>query len=528
MQKSSFLLLWSFMVGWLAACTPSSNFDILIKNGMIYDGTGSAAKQGDIGINGDQIVQIGDLSGAQGDTVIDASGLAIAPGFIDLHAHISSIFRLPACESHVRQGVTTALGGPDGGGPWPFGEYLDSLSQIDIGMNVAYLVGHNVIRGKVMGSENRAPTEEELEEMQAYVAKAMEEGAFGISTGLKYIPGAYSDVSEVIALSQVASDYGGFYTSHLREEGLGLLDGVQEAIDIGREAHIPIVLTHHKAVGKPMWGASVKTLAMVDSARAAGQDVMIDQYPYTASHTGMSVVIPAWAMAGGQKAFLKRLEDPVLLDSIRQGVLFNLLNDRGGGDLKRIQFARVEWQPSLEGKTMYDWCTYLEIEPTLENGVELVLRAQQNGGANCIYHVMQEEDVERIMQHPQTMVASDGSLTKFGEGSPHPRSYGTFPRVIGHYAREKNVLTMEEAIHKMTGMPAERMGLDNRGKIAENMVADLVVFNPETIIDEGTFTDPHQYPEGIEYVLINGVFAVEGGEFTGNKGGKILYGPGKK
>jgi dihydroorotase/N-acyl-D-amino-acid deacylase len=240
------------------------------------------------------------------------------------------------------------------------------------------------------------------------------------------------------------------------------------------------------------------------------------------------VVIPAWAMAGGQEAFLDRLKDPVLSDSIRQGIMFNLLNDRGGGDLKRIQFAKVDWQPDLEGKTMYEWCTSLEMEPTLENGVELVLRAQQNGGANCIYHVMQEEDVERIMQHPQTMIASDGSLTKLGEGSPHPRSYGTFPRVIGHYARDKKVLTIEEAIHKMTGMPAQRMGLKNRGKITKNMVADLVIFNPETILDKGTFTDPHQYPEGIEYVLVNGVFAVERGEFIGKKAGKVLYGPGKK
>lgn len=529
MQKfSSFLLLFPLLIGWIAACTPSPSFDILIQHGMIYDGTGAAPVQGDIGIVGDQIVQIGDLSDAQTDTTIDASGLAVAPGFIDLHAHLNAILELPACESHIRQGVTTSLGGPDGGGPWPLGNYLDTLSQMGIGMNVAYLIGHNTIRRNVMGLDNRAPTLEELEGMQAMVALAMEEGAFGISTGLKYIPGAYSKVDEVIALSQVAARYGGFYTSHLREEGLGLLEGVQEAIVIGREASIPIVLTHHKAVGKPMWGASVKTLAMVDSARAAGQDVMIDQYPYTASHTGIRVMIPAWAMAGGQEAFLTRLKDPVLNDSIRQGILFNLLNDRGGGDLKRIQFAKVDWQPELEGKTLYEWCTSLEMEPTLENGVELVLRAQQNGGANCIYHVMQEEDVERIMRHPQTMIASDGSLTKLGEGSPHPRSYGTFPRVIGHYAREKKILTLKEAIHKMTGMPAQRMGLSNRGKIAENMMADLVIFNPETILDKGTFTDPHQYPEGIEYVLVNGVFAVERGEFTGKKAGKVLYGPGKK
>ncbi len=506
----------------LLSCTNNAKYDIIIKNGEIYDGSGSAPAQGDIGIIGTRIEKIGDLSNSTASTIIDASGLAVAPGFIDMHAHLDPILELSNCKSAIRQGVTTALGGPDGSGPWPFSDYLDTLEEIGVGMNVAYLIGHNTVRRNVMKLENRAPTLEELAEMKRQVGQAMDEGAYGISTGLKYLPGAFSKVDEVIELSRVASDKGGFYTSHLREEGLGLLPAVQEAIEISREAQIPVVLTHHKVVGKPMWGKSVKTLAMVDSARALGLDIKIDQYPYNASYTGISILIPSWARAGGNDAFKERTSDPSLRAKIKEEIVFNIKNDRGGNDLSRVQFARVQWMKELEGKTLKHWCEMKGLESTIENGADLVIEAQLNGGASCVFHAMSEEDVERIMQHPQTMIASDGRLVEPGMGHPHPRWYGTFPRVLGRYAREKKTISLTQAIYKMTRLPANTLGLKDRGLIKENKFADIVVFDPSTVIDKSTFEEPHQYPEGIPFVIINGMISVDNGIFKNLKAGKVL------
>ncbi|MEO0337975.1 MAG: amidohydrolase family protein, partial [Bacteroidota bacterium] len=424
--------------------------------------------------------------------------------------------------------LNTFSGGPDGGGPWPFDKYLDTLDAIGLGMNVGFLVGHNVVRSNIMQLENRAPSPKELEAMQNQIALAMEQGAFGISTGLKYLPGTFSEVDEVIALSQVAAQYGGFYTSHLREEGLGLIEGVQEAIQIARDAEIPVVLTHHKVVGKPMWGSSKKTLGLVDSARAAGLDVRIDQYPYTASHTGIGILIPSWARAGGNGAFRQRIQNPVLRDSIKKQILFNIINDRGGADLKRVQFSRVRWDSTLEGQTLHDWCIKEGLEPTLENGADLVIQAQYIGGANCIFHAMDQGDVNRIMQHPFTAIASDGRLNELGDGHPHPRAYGTFVRVLDKYVKQDSVLSLEEAIRKMTSLPAERMGLKNRGMIKVGYQADITIFSQEEIKEMATFTEPHQYPVGIAYVLVNGELAIDQGAFQGVKAGTVLYGPGKK
>jgi dihydroorotase/N-acyl-D-amino-acid deacylase len=389
-------------------------------------------------------------------------------------------------------------------------------------MNVAYLTGHNTIRRRVMGTENRDPTAAELARMQQMVAEAMGQGAFGLSTGLRYIPGYYSRTDEVVALSKPAADSGGIYTSHLREEGLGLLEGVAEALEIGRRARIPVVLTHHKAIGRLMWGKSAVTLAMVDSARRAGTDVMIDQYPYTASSTGLSVLVPPWALAGGDSALANRLRDPALRDSITRGVVEYLLNDRGGGDLKRVQFSRVSWDPTLDGKTLHDLVVRRGLAPTVENAAPVVLDAVLRGGASMIFHVMDEGDVKRIMAHPMTMIASDGRLTRLGEASPHPRALGTFPRVLGKYVRDERVLSLETAIRKMTGMPAARLGLADRGCLREGCAADVTVFDAGKVRDAGTFEDPHHYPEGIPYVIVNGVPVVDGGAFTGQRPGKVL------
>ncbi len=507
----------------VGACAPAA-YDIVLVGGTVIDGTGSAGFSADVAIRGDRIVAISrnGVERAGAERVIDVTGKVIAPGFIDIHSHLNPLLRLPEGESKARQGVTTVLGGPDGTSPWPIGTYLDSAATLGIGINVAMLVGHNTIRRTVMGMENRPPTPQELAEMQEMVRQAMAEGAWGLSTGLRYLPGAFSDVDEVVALAEVAGRAGGIYTSHLREEGLDLLAGVAEAIEIGRRADLPIVLTHHKVVGQPMWGSSERTLAMVDSANAAGRRIRIDQYPYTATYTGIGILVPPWALAGGNDAFFERLENPMLRDSITKGIVFNLVNDRGGNDLSRVQFALVSWMPELEGRTLRDWAEMRGLPPTMDTGAELVIDALRRGGASAIYHVLDEADVEAIMRHPLTAIASDGRLVQPGEGHPHPRWYGTFPRVLGEYVREKGVLTLEEAVRKMTSLPADHMGMSERGMLREGMIADIAVFDPETVADRSTFQDPHQYPAGIDWVIINGIVAVDDGVFNDVRAGKIL------
>jgi dihydroorotase/N-acyl-D-amino-acid deacylase len=500
--------------------------DLLIVNGTVIDGTGAPGRRADVAIRGDRIVAVGaNLPRGTAMRVIDAQGKMVSPGFIDLHAHLEPLLDMPLMESALRQGVTLALGGPDGGSPLPLKPYMDSVRTAKPGINVGYLVGHNDVRRAVLGMAARAPNDAELARMKRLVAVAMGQGAFGLSTGLLYLPGTYSNVEEVIALSQTAADSGGIYTSHLRKEGIGLLDGVGEALEIGRRAKIPVVLTHHKAVGQQMWGKSVVTLAMVDSARKAGTDVMIDQYPYTATHTNLGVLVPSWAMAGGDAEFRKRLQNAALKDSIVQGIIFNILNDRGGGDLARVQFSRVNWDKSLEGKTLKDWAARRNLAPTPENGAALVLEAMLKGGANAIYHVLDEGDVRRIMQSPHTMIASDGRLSRPGDGHPHPRAYGTFPRVLGEYVREQKLLPLETAVHKMTQMPAQRLRLTDRGVLRAGAMADVVIFDAATVKDQATFTEPHQYPLGIETVLVNGTVAVDGGKATGVRAGRVITRP---
>ncbi|MBI2797399.1 MAG: amidohydrolase family protein [Gemmatimonadetes bacterium] len=501
--------------------------DLVIRNGAVLDGTGTPAISADVAISAARITAVSrtPLPAGCGRAEIDARHLTVAPGFIDLHAHIEPLAAMPDAASEVRQGVTLALGGPDGGGPSPFGTFLDSMARLPLGMNVAWLTGHNRIRTRVMGTADRAPTAAELAQMVTMVREAMHDGAFGLSTGLRYVPGYYSTVDEVVALAQAAADSGGIYTSHLREEGLGLLDGVAEALEIGRRAHVPVVLTHHKAIGREMWGRSTVTLHMADSARRAGTDVMQDQYPYTASSTALAVLIPPWALAGGRAELAKRAANPALRDSIVRGIADLLEHDRGGGDIRRVQFAGVGWQRDLEGKTLFDWAKQRGVATTAQAAAPLVLEGELRGGASMVYHIMDEADVRRIMRDPFTAIASDGSLTRPGIGVPHPRSYGTFPRVLGTYVREAHVLTLPEAVRKMTSLPAKRLGLADRGCLRAGCAADVTVFDPATVGHGGTFEQPHVYPTGIQYVIVNGGVVVSRGEMTAARPGRVLRRP---
>ena len=513
----------------LRAQAPGERYDLLIAGGAVLDGTGVPARLLDVGIRGDRIVALAPaLPHAAAARVIDATGRSVTPGFIDFHAHLEPLLDLPLAESALRQGVTLALGGQDGGSPLPLGAYLDSVRAVGTGINVAYLVGHNDVRLAVLGLAARHPGAAELARMKSLVAEAMGQGAFGLSTGLIYLPGTYAGTEELVALAQVASDSGGIYSTHLRDEGSGLTEGVAEALEIGRRARVPVVLTHHKAMGQAMWGKSTVTLALVDSARRAGTDVMLDQYPYTSTQTGIDVLVPSWAMEGGKDEFRRRMSNPALADSILGGMVTNILTDRGGGDLNRIQFSRVSWDTSLEGKTLTQLAECRNLEPTPENGARVVLDAVLSGGGSAIYHLLDEQDVRRIMVHPLTMIASDGRLSRPGEGKPHPRAYGTFPRVLGEYVRERGLLSLAAAIHKMTQLPAQRLGLSDRGVLKVGAYADVVVFDARTVKDLSTFADPHQYPVGIETVVVNGAVAVDGGQPTGVRAGRVLTRPARR
>ena len=511
------------------AAQDAERFDLLIRGGRVVDGTGNPWLRADVAVHGDRIARIGHLPDADADRILDAGGLVVAPGFVDPHTHaVRGIFDVPTADNYLLQGVTTLTEGNDGSSPWPIGEHLARIADAGVSPNWAVFAGQGTIRRTVMGSDDREPTRDELDRMRALVAEAMEEGAFGLSTGLFYVPGSFTAAEEVIALSAVAADYGGIYISHMRDEALGLLDSVRETIRIGAEAGIPVQITHHKALGRGAWGRSADSLALVDAARARGIDVTIDQYPYTASQTSITAVVPQWAQAGGTQALIARLRDPETRRRIREEIVHRIEHDRGGGDPANVVIGLCAWDRSLEGKSLADVLAGRGVEATLAHAADLVMEIVENGGARAIYHAMDEEDVERIMRHPATAVGSDGGVSVFGAGVPHPREYGTFARVLGRYVRERGVLTLEEAVRKMSGATAARLGLQDRGLLREGFFADVAVFDPGRIIDRATFEDPHRYADGVEYVLVNGVLVVDGGAHTGARPGRVLHGPGRR
>lgn len=512
---------------WASAGMPAEQaqpaFDVVITGGRIVDGSGSPWFAGDIGITNGRITRIGRLAGAEAARRIDATGLIVSPGFVDPHAHARErLFELPTAEGYLLQGITTVVDGNDGSSPLPLAPYLAKAEAARFSPNLALFAGHGTIREQVMGTANRRASPSELDQMKALVRQAMRDGAIGLSTGLAYIPGNYATTEELIALSVVTREHGGIYVSHMRDEGGGVLDSVRETIRIGEEARIPVQISHHKVGGRRQFGQSVQSLALIESARGRGIDVTFDQYPYTASQTGLSLIFPRWALA--DDGLNARLADPKGRGEVKNGML-DFIDERFGDDPARIQLVRCGFDPSLSGKTIADLLKAAGQPLTQSATADVVIDLQLKGGCSAIFHAYDEPDVERLMRAPFGMIGSDGSLTKVGDGAPHPRAFGTYPRVLGRYVRERKVLALEEAIRKMTSFPAARLGLTDRGLLREGMAADVTIFDPATVIDRSTFTDPHHYSEGVRYVLVNGTVVIDNGAHTGARPGRVLRGP---
>ncbi|MDH4062893.1 MAG: D-aminoacylase [Acidobacteriota bacterium] len=499
------------------------DFDVVLAGGRIVDGTGAPWFIGDVAVASGRIVRIGTLEGVAANRRIDATGLTVAPGFIDPHAHARErLFDLPDAEGYLLQGITTVVDGNDGSSPLPLAPYLARAEAARFAPNLALFVGHGTIREQVMGTANRRATGGEVEQMQALVAQAMRDGALGLSTGLAYVPGTYSTTEELIALSKTARQYGGIYVSHMRDEGGGVLESVRETIRIGEEAGIPVHISHHKVGGRRQFGQSVQSLALIEAARARGVDVTFDQYPYTASQTGLSLIFPRWALA--DDGLNARLTNPKSRGEVKNGML-DFIDERFGDEPARIQIVRCGFDPALSGKTIADLLKASGQPLTQSATADVIIDLQLKGGCSAIFHAYDEPDVERLMRSPFGMVGSDGSLTRLGDGAPHPRAFGTYPRVLGRYVRERRILPLEEAVRKMTSFPAARLGLSDRGLLRVGLAADMTVFDAATVIDRSTFADPHHYAEGVRYVLVNGRLAIDKGASTGARSGRVLRGP---
>lgn len=507
----------------MVGCSPPEKYDVVIYGGTIVDGTGAEAYVANIGINGDKIVKISkaQLHAKENADLVDASGYIVSPGFVDLHTNVEvNIQDYPLAENFIKQGITSIMASLHSGDqPYPLEPYA---SQLEIAPNIGFFAGHSWIRKRILGFDNRPASEQELDSMKYYVDQTMQQGAIGLSTGLEYVPANYASTHEIVELAKVAAKYKATYFTHMRDEGKFLLESIRESIAVGKSANIPVQINHLKAAGKNQWGWSVGALALIDSARQAGIQISADIYPYTAYSTYSSILIPQWAMAGGRGRLINRVKDPETLNRIKSEMKALILGIAGGEDLRKIQFRQFPYDEAFNGKTMKDYAESLGLEPTLETGVGLLLELETKGGFYGIFHAMSEEDLDNFIANSEIMFDSDGDLLKPGEGFPHPRCYGTFPKIIGTYVRDKQLVSLEEMIKRMTLLPANKIGQKEIGRIEEGKYADITIFDFKEIDDHSSYTDPHHFPAGIKHVMISGEFVVKNEEVTGNKPGRWL------
>lgn len=497
----------------------AQTFDLILRGGRLADGTGNPSYFADIAVKNGRIVALGRIQGDAAQ-VIDSRGLVVAPGFIDVHTHAEDIDERPLAENFVRMGVTTLVMGNCGSSTLDVAGYFRRLEATNMSPNVATLIGHGTVRGKAMGgSFMRPPTSTEMDEMRSMVAQAMRDGAVGLSTGLIYLPGTFAKTEELIELAKVASKYGGIYASHMRSEGAEIFEALDEVFRIAREADIRAEVSHVKLSGKSNWGQTSRVIAAIERARAEGLDITQDQYVYTASSTGISQLVPEKYREGGQ--FTNHLANPTIRAEMVAAMKQNLKKG-GRDDYSYAVIASYQRDPALNGLNMVDAAAKKRGGKSLEDQIELILEIQANGGASGIFHGIAEDDLQQFLQHPNTMFASDSGVRKFGEGVPHPRGYGNNARLLARYVRELKLLRLEDAIRRMTSLPATTFRMKDRGLVREGAWADLVVFDPAKVQDRSDFNDPHHYATGFAWVFVNGVAVVTNDVHTGARPGKIV------
>jgi N-acyl-D-amino-acid deacylase len=507
-------------VGVFPTVSGSERFDVLIRDGLVADGTGTALVEADVGVRGGRIVTIGPRLPVDAGTIVDAAGLVVAPGFIDVHTHADNLAEHPVAENFVRMGVTTVVAGNCGSSAVDVAARFREIEDAGSAVNFATLIGHGSVRRSIMRTARRAPTADELARMRATVARAMADGALGFSTGLEYVPGTYAARDEILALAREAATAGGIYVSHMRNEGTDVERAVAETIEIGESAQCPVQISHLKIDSPSRWGRSEQVLALIDRARARGVAVGADVYAYAASSTGLAVRLPSWALEGGQARISSRLADAKTWAEIK-AEMTRTLAARGFKDLAFATVASFAADPSLNGLTIAE-IARRQGDASFDGQLEVARRMMQAGGAQMVYHAMSDDDVERILQAPVVAVASDAYLAEPGRGVPHPRSYGNTARVLAHFVRERRVLTLENAIRKMTSLPAQHFKLPEVGRLAPGYVADLVLFDPRKVDAPASFAQPHQYATGIPHVLVHGTFVVRDGAMTDLRPGRIL------
>jgi N-acyl-D-amino-acid deacylase len=499
----------------------SEPYDFILRNGRVVDGTGNPAFFADVAVKGGRIVEIGRIT-APALKEWDASGLIVAPGFIDVHTHAEDIDDRPLAENFLRMGVTTLVLGNCGSSALNIGEYLAALEALTISPNVATLIGHGTVRGRAMrGSFARPPTDPELEQMRTSVRQAMDDGAFGISTGLIYTPGVFAKTEELIEVAKVAAAAGGIYATHQRSESGEIFSSLDEIIRIGREAGIRIQISHLKLSGPANWGKADAVLQVIEAAREAGLDITQDQYPYTASSTGIGQLVPDSLKDGGRARMVDRINDPIAKASAVEEMKATL-RKRQSPDYAYAVIASYKVDPTLNGLNIAEAARQTRGADTLDDQIEMVLEIERNGGASGVFHGMSDPDLETFMRHPNTMFASDSGVRKLNADMPHPRGYGTDARVLATYVRDKKVLRLEDAIRRMSSLPAQTFRFPDRGELRVGNMADIIVFDPQTVSDHASYKDPHHYATGFRYVFVNGVLVVLNDQHTGARPGMVL------